>query len=360
MTGHASQYIREVLHHADPPPPVTARFFYTSPLVIDDPLSPLPPPATAAMASTSAKQPPRPFSEYDHTNLETAWLGLRKKILHWGEERGEKNDSHTHTDTRDVVHAEDEGGGLKIKGKGLQRHTNAEETLSNAAKGEMASSLKTAVDLQLKTEISTSLNALDGATLSTELDVSNTTGTPFIRAPSRRNIATANVARDRSRSSRPAPRAMDSYKWDDTEGLKREEEVEAETESKRLEGPTAKVPVGVSRLHNVVMPNLQMEPIYWSPVNDLAGVVRATWFYRDTMLPVETPIANMLEAGYTELQVWTDTWQDELNSAVEVGAAGEEKILRKLWPDMPLKPRDGSDSRPSTSRGEMTGVIAAR
>ena len=40
------------------------------------------------------------------------------------------------------------------------------------------------------------------------------------------------------------------------------------------------VPVGVSRLHKVTLPNLQMKPIYWSPVGDVVTVLRATWFYR--------------------------------------------------------------------------------
>jgi hypothetical protein len=40
------------------------------------------------------------------------------------------------------------------------------------------------------------------------------------------------------------------------------------------------VVVGVSRLHKVSLPTLLMKPIYWSPVNDVAVVMRATWFYR--------------------------------------------------------------------------------
>ena len=47
----------------------------------------------------------------------------------------------------------------------------------------------------------------------------------------------------------------------------------------RLED-SVEVPVGISRLHNVSLPVLQMKPIYWSPVNDIATVLRATWFYR--------------------------------------------------------------------------------
>jgi hypothetical protein len=45
-------------------------------------------------------------------------------------------------------------------------------------------------------------------------------------------------------------------------------------------GSVVDIPVGVSRLHQVSLPALQMKPIYWSPVNDIATVLRATWFYR--------------------------------------------------------------------------------
>lgn len=40
------------------------------------------------------------------------------------------------------------------------------------------------------------------------------------------------------------------------------------------------IPVGVSRLHKVDLPVLQMKPIYWSPVNDISTVMRSTWFYK--------------------------------------------------------------------------------
>lgn len=76
-----------------------------------------------------------------------------------------------------------------------------------------------------------------------------------------------------------------------------------------------------------------MEPIYWAPVNDVAAVVRATWFYKETMMPVEVDVANLLEAGYVTLRPWTQTWRDELDSAVSVGAEGEMKVLHRLWPD---------------------------
>jgi len=101
----------------------------------------------------------------------------------------------------------------------------------------------------------------------------------------------------------------------------------------------AEVAVGISRLHLVKLPALQMQPIYWSPVHDIAVVTRGTWFYRDTMYPVEPAVSNQLELGYRELRPWSETWADELNSAIEVGAAGEEKISHNLWPlEAGLKP----------------------
>jgi hypothetical protein len=207
--------------------------------------------------------------------------------------------------------------------------------------------------------LSTSLRALEPTDISTSADATNTTGNPFIRAPSRTNINTAGRQRLPEGRQRPGPHELDSYKWDN--------DMEPDMQSNKDKGPTrrtfktepsgpsAKVPVGVSRLHNVVMSeeSIQMEPIYWSPVNDIADVIRGTWFYKDTMLPVEVEVANMLEAGYIELQPWTQTWNDELNSAVEVGALGEMKILHKLWPEKSLK----VESRPATSRDMNSGLI---
>ncbi|PNH70832.1 hypothetical protein VD0001_g6711 [Verticillium dahliae] len=93
------------------------------------------------------------------------------------------------------------------------------------------------------------------------------------------------------------------------------------------------VPVGISRLHKVSLPSLQMKPIYWSPVNDIAVVLRGTWFYRDTMNPLPPTVANQVEAGYRELRPHTETWSDELRCAIDVGPLGEEKVSHPLWPN---------------------------
>lgn len=92
------------------------------------------------------------------------------------------------------------------------------------------------------------------------------------------------------------------------------------------------VAVGISRLHTVDLPALQMKPIYWSPVHDISAVQRATWFYRDTMMPLEATVANQLESLYRELRPWSETWEIELRCAIDIGPIGEEKVSQPLWP----------------------------
>jgi hypothetical protein len=55
------------------PPEIRSQFFYLSALPIDDPLAPLPPPATG-----NERLPPTPFSAKDNIALEEAWHGLRE------------------------------------------------------------------------------------------------------------------------------------------------------------------------------------------------------------------------------------------------------------------------------------------
>ncbi len=66
------------------PPAINVRYFYTTPLEINDPLSPFLPPATIP-ASTS-KQVPRPFSPFDNAALENSWLDVRQNIPHQPQE----------------------------------------------------------------------------------------------------------------------------------------------------------------------------------------------------------------------------------------------------------------------------------
>lgn len=59
------------------PPRVRPQFFYTSALPIDDPLTSLPPPS-GGQGSVNDRAPPQPFSAKDNVALEDAWTELRE------------------------------------------------------------------------------------------------------------------------------------------------------------------------------------------------------------------------------------------------------------------------------------------
>ncbi|KAH9865472.1 hypothetical protein J1614_009056 [Plenodomus biglobosus] len=355
LSSSANQYIRQVLHSTEAPPAIPVRYFYTSPLAIDDPLSPLPPPPTGA--ATSKRVPPRPFSTYDNDAINETWLALRKKILRHQEELGEKDGTGRGTPSNPAVErlkrkrrgsaSSDEGSSQakeipsSARSASRGQHSKAAELVDRTRPGSSGGSQGPSAFASFRGFDAGQLSPLEPTT----------TGTPFIRAPSRGHIPTAWKPAPIEGGSRPAMSVQDSYSWDDDmepalAGNKDKQPAKRHSRSKQ--GPSAKVPVGVSRLHHVVMDaeSIRMEPIYWSPLSDVAQIVRGTWFYKDSMMPVEVEVANMLEAGYLEMRPWTQTWKDELNSAVEVGAFGEMKILHRLWPEKRAKPA----SRPSSSQ----------
>ncbi len=93
-----------------------------------------------------------------------------------------------------------------------------------------------------------------------------------------------------------------------------------------------------------------MGPIYWDPIHDISSVVRGTWFYKDTMMPVEADVANQIEEGYEYMRPWTQTYVDEVNSCLEIGADAELKIVHKLWP----VDESSEHVRPDTVRSNNT------
>ncbi|RDW74504.1 uncharacterized protein DSM5745_07166 [Aspergillus mulundensis] len=196
-------------------------------------------------------------------------------------------------------------------------------------------------------------------------------GSPFIRAPVTqsssplsRSVESISV-RDVPQSSHEQT-ASQSYSASKPSGLRTstyQEEVEDESVEdtdieKEDDNDTSKIPVGVSRLHLVELPNLKMKPIYWSPLHDISNVLRATWFYKNTMLPVETELANRLEEGYIYLKPWTETWQDELNSCVENGAEAEMKIVHRLWPKDDLSSSIDANVREVENRHSESAAYA--
>ncbi|PYI26728.1 hypothetical protein BP00DRAFT_489983 [Aspergillus indologenus CBS 114.80] len=187
-------------------------------------------------------------------------------------------------------------------------------------------------------------------------------GSPFIRAPYHKpqSLLGRSVESNSSRDAIPeSPTDATAHTAAKRSGLRTsidrgslEGSDEQLQEFVEIDETQWKIPVGASRLHLVELPKLKMKPIYWSPLHDISNVVRATWFYKNTMLPVETELANKLEDGYLYLKPWTETWQDELNSCVENGADAELKVVHRLWPKE-------DPTRPSTAAAASDGTPSA-
>ena len=228
------------------------------------------------------------------------------------------------------------------------------------------------------------------------------TGTPFLRIPSRlRRSLSRSLSRTRSQS----PESPSEIAQADGEGRTAEEKMtpsasrpgfqrfvssqqssEHQNEQQKAEGmverspggrrghsnhqegqlhfheepkksPKLQVTVGVSHLHVVEMPSLKMGPIYWDPVHDISSVVRGTWFYKETMWPVEADVANQIEEGYEYIKPWTLTYVDELNSCQEIGPEAELKLVNRLWP-AEEPPDAGTKSAANRVRKELLSTAA--
>ncbi|KAI5803342.1 DDHD domain-containing protein [Peziza echinospora] len=371
-----------------PPPQLSPWWFYTSPLPLDDPLSPLP---ITTSATSATKHPPQPFSIYDTKALEKTYQSLLisdeisasqqpiqepPSIVNTTSkpQQGTKITStrphththvrHHHTVTQQKEYAE-EGRGHDVLNAPIQRpgiissaHSPPSITTDNRRRRRSSSpeiNPWTGNPIPSRTsDYSTADSSPAGVTMNPPLITSN----PFIRSLS---SSRGNVSRS------PSPSINGTLK-------KRHKASSMSSLSSLGDTPEAEmppvvppvkqleIPVGIQRLHKVLLPSLTMAPIYWSPLHDISGVCRATWFYRDTMLPVETDMANRLERGYCEVRAWTEEWDAELESAVQVGREGEEKVRWKLW-DMGLNTGTNTPmdvSRPSTSSGRTAPMDIAK
>lgn len=221
------------------------------------------------------------------------------------------------------------------KSPALQRNASAQQLTPEGKKGDKSAPV-------LQRNLSAQQLAVPGAG-------SGTSGLPFARPASRGSSPTPSLYAASSRAASTASfhdasvhdregsegAVADEHECTPNPFVEAEEimEVQGCKASKNVKNPP-QVHVGVSRLHHVTLPQLQMRPTYWSPVHDIAAVTRGTWFYKENMYPVEPAVANRLEAGFRELRPWSETWSDEINSALEVGAAGEEKITYPVCPQI--------------------------
>lgn len=386
---HHEDEATKALSNSPNPPPIKAQFFYASSTPIDDPLSALPP--VSSDTKSSQVHPPRPFSIPDNAALTDAWQGIehllvsasnkdagglsRPDIGERGRTLGElvrfprfkddgksPNETPHPTDGKPLSTPEDSADRGLVKSLELRSATRAilssfqkpekpplkEEgeafldegsERSNQKKHHRFSPFRKSKAPEAgpgSSVLSTPIVQTDGEA---DTDIS---GRPFARASTLGAIddqddqeAAATPTKtqlhriDASPGSRTSPTHSEFHNV-----FHSHKEVEQDEEK-------AAVPVGISRLHLVEMPDLLMKPIYWSPVNDISAVIRGTWFYISNMLPIEPDLANWLEMGYLEMKPWTETWQDELNSCVDIGAEAEMKIVYRLF-------LESKSSRPGT------------
>lgn len=375
------------------PPPIKTQFFYVSSILLDDPLSPLPP--ISSNTKSSLAHQPQPFSVRDNAALKHAWQGIehllastsrkdavasqRPRVGERGRTLGElvrfprfKGDGKSpgaaprSRDGASASAVRDSADLPMVKPVELLSSTtvttssqkNLKKPSTREDDGSSSDDEGTERDSRRRYRRSTSLRtrkaqeeSAASSVLSPVLQIdaeadTDVSGRPFARAPT---LRAPNDQEDLDKVARSAQTEFDrgatggsqtpASQSKSRQAVPCQDEVGKEEES-------VFIPVGVSRLHLVEMPDLLMKPIYWSPVNDISAVIRGTWFYATNMLPVEPDLANWLETGYQELQPWTDAWQEELNSCVEIGAEAEVKVVYHLFPEKSLADQ-GAAQRPN-------------
>ncbi|KAJ5106794.1 hypothetical protein N7456_003469 [Penicillium angulare] len=375
------------LYSLTDPPDIKSHFFYVSSLPIDDPLAPLP--AATGQTPENEKTPPQPFSARDNIALESAWTDLREAKKSKPDDSGSRSETPSkkqpgvavpgHESPLDGGHANQTGSQWNASlgtSRGAQSNPPSVPLGISQSPGVSASRRKRGFSLneshsakrrshsppEQEFEEQQVASSLQGGS---SRDASFS-GSPFARAPISQpespfghsveslvskdgNEWQAELRTDVPHPSSSKPSGLRAaVSLDDID-------VNDPAEPSSIEESQTNIPVGALRLHLVELPNLKMKPIYWSPLHDVSSVIRATWFYKNTMFPVEPAVANQLEEGYMSLKPWTETWQDELNSCVENGADAEAKIVHKLWP----KNEPRSANPPGTADGSQANEFQA-
>ncbi|KAJ5893697.1 hypothetical protein N7495_005388 [Penicillium taxi] len=377
------------------PPEIKSHFFYVSSLPIDDPLAPVPAP-TGQITGT-----PNPFSAKDNAALEAAWRDIGKAQQEPHQFKGaaiavpgrglagyrgvatREDLSVGSSKSSNPISLPDDPALRNFKGQSVESYSERRRVLVSSLDTSYNDEIpRTSVTFQTS-EPSTSLNESPSGknrrNSPSEKDEeearslrpnrsrdASISGSPFIRAPispsynsfgrSVDSLLPNDGIQDWQAEARQSGLGRSASKRSNLRATVSLEETAPDSSEQEIprKDVLEQIPVGASRLYLVELPSLKMKPIYWNPLHDISGVMRATWFYKNTMLPVETVLANKLEEGYVELKPWTETWQDELNSCVENGADAELKIVHRLWPtgeldSANLAEADGLDTNESES-----------
>ena len=247
------------------PPSVAVRYFYTSPLVLDDPLSPVPP---LASTTTAPRLPPHPLSDYDNASVDRAWNELRSSIKKYHEDLDKRAKRKPKEGT---PHS---SPGLRPRGSSRvavsPRERSASKRSSQISDAISQESSPRAIEQPSRRATVSSgearhvvyideaerlTNMRPSSTLEPNFDIGEsiqgTTGTPFVRAPARKKASPSlRGTRDGSGTATPDSRHPSMSRRASLTG-------ESAKSLHAIPPPTAVVPVGVSRLHQVAMPALK-------------------------------------------------------------------------------------------------------
>ena len=312
-------------------PKLNSQFFHYSRQPIDEPLSSTP---------FTAEPVVRPFSAYDNSRLEAEWLSFLKRKA---EEKYEdaRNGKHGHSDQdhdleipapKRTKGSENEAGS---KGSSLNSRTDS--------RGRKAQTRVTELRDNGRWHSRERRSSLDTPRPSL---AQNDSGRLYVR---RRTFD--------SQESVVTQRRIDLDRTDDEDAPSQSRSRPKITTriSTSVGKPKVETLVGLSRLHSAVFPDYDLKPIYWSQGSDNAPIMRATWFYKATMEPVEAPIANLLEKGYQHLKPWTQTYKDEVASCLAVGPEAEMHLIYHLVSESELE-RDSHEEAEEHTQSEDVSI----
>lgn len=265
MSQRMHHYSRQASVDERTVPAVNTRFFYRSLLGIDDPLSPVPPPSTD---NASVRMTLQPFSPSDHTMLENAWGKLQAELVKYAEEKGFKQrrvDASRESFEGDVptdIHSFNNHatGAHGSQSSSRQGSISRESQFGSRRQSHARSSADIVRDVPGKGGLGTvhgSPRKSDIAATETSSEKDNVvtglTARPFARLPSRKKLPTASQVATVARRAELEMRFEDDLAKNNitTEQLA---SVSAEIPTTQ---PVERVPVGVSRLHQVMMPELR-------------------------------------------------------------------------------------------------------
>ena len=261
--GLASSYFAN-----ERPPPIRIRYFYASQLALDDPLSPVPAPATATAAN---RTPPIPLSQLDSDAIEKAWIELRSKFKSYEEELVKQEKQRLKDVTppqsspalrasrtsRADSFSRDRSGSKRSSRvfEDVRRDAPVSASPGSGRRGTLSSS--EGRHIAYLDELDSANTSKTGINVEASFDIGEstqgTTGTPFVRVPKR--TRTSNPYKGSKSDASPSTPTSDSRRTSIAQPASAAESVFGATA--RLTPPSAQIPVGISRLHEVKLPSLQ-------------------------------------------------------------------------------------------------------